>query len=174
MPHWLVNLSMVFAALSTAWLLWLSVRLQRESKSNLIIDWGPQPSRVHRWVFVAIVGWASWYCWKTEGPNQLFFQLMAIANLLTIMRVMLESFRHLGIYKDGMMVLVHILGSTAGRFVPWSAIKAYRWEEQGRLVINPGWNPCICQISQERIADLQAALTENCPDAELEIQHATP
>lgn len=174
MLTWIVNLQLVAAILSSVWALWLSIRLQRESKSNLIIDWGPQPRRAHRWVFVAIVGWSSWYCWKTEGPNQLLFKLMAIMNALTIIRLILGTFRHLGIYKDGMLVLTQILGTTAGRFIPWSQIKTYRWEEQGRLLINPGWNPTICQISEERIADLDAVLKEKCLDADLAIQHVTP
>ena len=61
-----------------------------------------------------------------------------------------------------------------GRFIRWSEIQDYRWDEQGRLIINPGWHAITCRITPVMVDDLQAILEEKCPDAELEIQHVTP
>lgn len=166
MPNWLTNLVFAIYPLSAVWELWKSTRLQRELKSNLIIDWGPQPRNVFPWVIFAMVALLAWFSAVSASPNRWLLLLAAAIGLHAIQGA-LETFRRLGIYKDGMLVLT-------GRFIRWSEIKTYRWEKQGRLIINPGWNPTICQISEERIADLEAVLNEKCLDAELAIQHVTP
>jgi len=174
MSYWIVILTFAFGALSSAWALWLTIRLQIELKSSLVIDWGPQPKRAYSLAIVAIAAWMVWSWWKDTTSGSLFVLLLMAMIVLIAIRVALVTFRHFGIYKEGMLVLKEILSSTTGQFIRWSEIQDYRWEEQGRLVINSGSHSITCRIKPEMVDDLRAVLKEKCPEAELEIQNVEP
>ena len=89
------------------------------------------------------------------------------------MQTVLSTFPHQGIYEDGVFLMTKLLWKTEGRFIRWSEIQDYCWDEQGRLIINSGWHSITCRVTPEMVDDLQAVLEEKCPDAELAIQHVT-
>lgn len=98
---------------------------------------------------------------------------MATAISLIAIRLIVEAFRSLGIYKNGMLVLTSVFWGHSVQFFRWSVIESYRWGEEGRLLIGPTWNTTVCKIPAEHVVDLNAVLKEKCPNAELAIQHAT-
>jgi len=165
----LLSVSSVYFAVS---FIWWSLRLNRELKSSLVLDWGPQPNRFREWGMALLIVSTIWGFWADSPDLErilmwLCMGLIAIYSVLTIIP-------HQGIYKDGMFLMTKFLWGTQGRFIRWSEIQDHRWNEQGRLIINPGQHPITCKITPEMVDDLQAALKEKCPDAELKKQHVTP
>ena len=91
--------------------------------------------------------------------------LIAIYSVLT-------TIPHQGIYEGGVFLMTKFLWSNQGRFIRWSEILDYRWEEQTRLIINAGQSPIICRISPEILVDLKATLKEKCPGTDVPVLDA--
>ena len=169
MPNWIDTLLSVCGIYYAVSFIWWSLRLNRELKSSLVLDWGPQPNRFREWGMAVLIASYIWTTW-TDLPDfgliltWLWMGLFAIFSVLT-------TIPHQGIYEDGMFLMTKFLWMSQGRFIRWSEIQDYRWEEQGRLIINPGRSPITCKVTPEMVDDLNAVLKEKCPDAELKIPH---
>lgn len=172
MLTWIVNLHLLCGVYYAVSFIWGALRLNRELKSSLVLDWGPQPNRFCEWgLAVLIVSWI-WSFW-TDSPDLELILMWLCMGLIAIYSV-LTTIPHRGIYEDGMFLMTRYLWMTQGRFIRWSEIQNYRWDEQGRLVINSGWHSMTCKVTPEMVDDLETALREKCPEVELAIQHVTP
>jgi hypothetical protein len=95
----------------------------------------------------------------------LWMGLFALQSALT-------TIPHQGIYEDGVFLMTKLLWMAQGRFIRWSEIQDYRWEEQTRLIINSGQSPIICRISPVMLVDLKATLKEKCPGTDVPVLDA--
>lgn len=174
MITWIENLPHLFGIYVAASMVLWTIRLNQKLKSSLVLDWGPQTNRFRNWCFAILIAFQIWSFWK-DSPD-LEHILMWLWTWLCMGLFALQSvfttIPHQGIYEDGVFLMQKILWSSQGRFIRWSEIQDYRWEEPGRLIINRGWHSIMCKVTSEMVDDLNAALKEKCPDAELEVQHA--
>lgn len=173
MSNWIEYFPFAFITVSPAIRLWSSIRLQLELKSSLINGWGRNPQRICAWIVIAIAAWLIWYLGRDVPSYRAMFVTQATIIGLIAIRLIVEAFRSLGIYKNGMLVLTSVFWGHSAQFFRWSEIESYRWGEEGRLLIGPTWNTTVCKIPAEHVVDLNAVLKEKCPNAELAIQHAT-
>ncbi len=168
----LANLPQLFGIYFAASMSLWTIRLNCKLKSSLVVDWGPQTNRFRKWCFAVLIAFQIWSFWKDSPDLEhllmwlwtwLCMGLFALYSVLT-------TIPHQGIYEDGVFLMQKILWMAQGRFIRWSEIQNYRWDEQGRLIINSGWDSMTCKITPEIVDDLNAVLREKCPEAEL----ATP
>ena len=171
MPESIVDFMMILSALQSLWGLATGIQLYQRLRSSLILDWGHQPDRIRQRFSSSLViplvyfgatrmlGFASWS----------FVASQCIVMCCVAMIGLLQTIPKLGVYEEGILVLTQYLWRTNGQFIPWTQIKTYRWGEEGRLLINPGWNPIICKISPEMMVDLKAVLNGKCPDVEVKV-----
>lgn len=172
MSNWIMSLVLAFLIFEAAFFLWWTIRLNRELKSSLVFDCGPQPNRVGAWTLIVLVAFFVWIQWGDEP--ELNAVLMCLMNGLLGIRSVLGSIPHQGIYENGVFLGAKFLWIFHGYFIRWSDIQNYRWEEPGQLVVKTAWSPYVLRISEDRIVDLKAFLREKCPDAELEIPLEKP
>ena len=171
MLTWIDNLlSMYVLYLAASMLLW-TIRLNRELKSSLILDWGPQSNRIRNWGGAILIASPIFWVWS-DSPDLEQTSMLLCMGLFAIYSA-LTTIPRQGIYEDGMYLMQKILWMAQGRFIRWSEIQDYRWDALGRLIINSGWHSMTCRVTPEMVDDLQAVLEEKCPDAELAIQHVT-
>jgi hypothetical protein len=164
----IANLPELFVIyLAASMLLW-TIRLNHKLKSSLVLDWGPQPNRFRERGMAVLI--ASYICTTWTDSPDLGLILTWLCMGLFALQSALTTIPRQGIYEDGMFLMTKFLWGTQGRFIRWSEIQDYRWDEQGRLAINPGWHSITCKVTFEMVDDLKAVLKEKCPDAEL----ATP
>lgn len=172
MLRWYLDLGIVFAPLQIAWFLWWTLHFQRELKSSLIVDWGPQGNRILNWcVAILIACPAVMLLTVRSGISDV---VLALIYAMLAVNVAIRALPHLGIYKEGAMVTTNVFWGTHSQFIPWSEMKAYRWQDEDRRLINPGWGPTVSKFTPEMVNDLKAALKEKCPDAALEIHNVAP
>ena len=170
MPTWIVNLPLLFAIYVPASMVLWSIRLNQKLKSSLVLDWGPQTNRIRSWGTAVLIASPIWVLWS-DSPDLgqismwLWMGLFALESVLT-------TIPHQGIYEDGVFLMRKILWMAQGRFIRWSEILDYRWEERTRLIINPGQSPIICRISPVMLVDLKATLKEKCPGTDVPVLDA--
>lgn len=176
MPDTLIDCLMICSALQSLWGLATSIQCHFRLMSSLVLDWGDQPDRVYQRfssilvlpsVFFGATRMLGFASWSFVVSQCLIMCCMAVIGIL-------QTIPKLGVYEDGIVVPTQFLWKTNGRFIPWTQIKTYRWGEEGRLLINPGWNPIICKISPEMMVDLKAVLKGKCPDSEQMTPARTP
>lgn len=167
----IANLPHLFVIyLAASMLLW-TIRLNHKLKSSLVLDWGPQSNRIRSWCMAVLIVSPTWGFWA-DSPD-LEQILMSSWMGLFALQSALTTIPHQGIYEDGVFLMTKLLWMAQGRFIRWSEIQDYRWEEQGRLIINPGQHPITCKVTPDIVDDLEAVLKEKCPGAELKVELET-
>lgn len=169
MPETLFDFLMIWSALQSLWGFSAAIQRHYQLMSSLILDWGNQPDRIYQRfssilvlpsVFFGATQMLGFASWSSVVSQCIVMSCIAVIGFL-------QTIPKLGIYEDGIFVLRQFLWRTNGQFIPWTQIQTYRWGEEGRLLINPGWNPIICKISPEMMVDLKAVLNGKCLDAEV-------
>ena len=94
---------------------------------------------------------------------------LTVSYLCLLARFIANSIPPLGVFEGGMRVRLLFLFLYSPCFVPWDSIKQYqwlemgRWDEQGRLVLNPGHFQTTCLIPREFIPEIDTLLKTKCP-----------